>query len=355
MEKFYEVSNRFFFWLLLAVPLAVIAPWLPIPGTATFFIAAVAIIPLAKYIGEATEELAARTNPALGGILNAAFGNAPGLIIGFFALQAGLVVLVKATITGAIIGNLLLVLGVAMFVGGRKRDKQSFNRTAVLASGSTLFLATIALVVPALFLSTEPQISQTVVENLSILVSGLLIVVYVMSLFFSLRTHNHLYLQEIGKYEARWSVPRSIGVLFLSTLGVLFVSRVLVASVEPLVNGWGWSELFIGVVVIAIIDNVTEHFSSVLVAYRDRMDLSLQIAIGSATQTAMVLAPLLVFLSLVLLQPMNLVFDTFELIAIVLSVLIVNLVIADGESNWFEGVQLLAAYAIIAIAFFFHP
>lgn len=337
------------------MPMALLAQLLGAPPSVTFFLAALAVVPLAKYIGEATEELSSRTTPALGGILNAAFGNAPELIIGLLALRAGLFDLVKASIAGSILGNLLLVLGVSMLLGGWNREKQTFNRTAVLASGSTLFLVAIALITPALFIYTEPNIGAATVERLSVIVSAALLVVYVLSLLFSLRTHKHLYLEEVGKYEARWSISRSTLTLFFATLAVVFVSNTLVSSVEPLVVSWGWSQLFIGVVVIAIIGNAAEHYSAAVVAMKNRMDLSLQIAIGSATQIPMVVAPILVLASLGMVQQMNLVFDTFELISIVLSVLIVNLVVIDGESNWFEGVQLLAAYVIVAVAFFFHP
>ena len=320
-----------------------------------FFLAALSIVPLAKYIGEATEELATHTTPAVAGLLNATFGNAPELIIGLFALHAGLFDLVKASLTGSIISNLLLVLGVAMFAGGWGKVTQTFNRTAVVASGSTLFLVTIALIMPALFVYTQPNVAPTVTLQLSVIVSVALLIVYAASLFFSLRTHKHLYFEEVGKYETRWSVQRSLLTLFFTTFAVAYMSDLLVGSVEPLVQALGWSQLFIGIVVIAIIGNAAEHYSAVVVALKDRMDLSLQISIGSAAQIAMLVAPLLVLISFGFGQPMNLVFDPFELVSIALSVLIVNLVVADGESNWFEGVQLLAGYAIIAIAFFFHP
>lgn len=346
--------GKFFLALLACTPLALAAHALGYSPVAVFILSALAIVPLAKYIGEATEELASRTTPALGGMLNAAFGNAPELLIGIFALRAGLFDLVKASITGSIIGNLLLVLGVSMLVGGRTREKQTFNRTAVLASGSTLFLVAIALIIPALFASTEPTIGAHAIESLSVVVSVLLLAVYALSLLFSLRTHKHLYLEEVGQYEARWGIPRTVATLLFATIAVAFVSDTLVSSVEPLVVSWGWPQLFIGVVVVAIIGNAAEHYSAAAVARKNRMDLSLQIAIGSATQIPMVVAPLLVLGSLLLPAHMNLVFDTFELISIVLSVLIVNLIVADGESNWLEGAQLLAAYVIIAMAFFFH-
>lgn len=319
-----------------------------------FFLCAVAIVPLAKLIGEASEELATRTSPALGGLLNATFGNATELIIGFFALQAGLIEVVKASITGSIIGNLLLVLGCAMFAGGLTKKTQIFNRTAVLAAGSALFVAVIAFVIPAIFLQTQSTSNALVVEHLSIWVSVLLLGVYAAGLYFSLHTHKHLYTEEVGKYEPRWSVLRSLLILGAATLTVALMSEILVGTIEPLVTSLGWSPLFIGVIFLAIIGNVAEHSSAVVVAIKDRMDLSLQISIGSATQIVMVVAPLLMLSSLFLPQHMNLIFDTFELICVVLSVLIVNLVVADGESNWLEGVQLLVAYAIMAISFFFH-
>jgi Ca2+:H+ antiporter len=347
--------GKFFFFLLFAVPLAFGAQLLGLSPALVFVLSAVAVVPLAKYIGQATEELATRTTPALGGLLNAAFGNAPELIIGLFALHAGLIDLVKASIAGSILSNLLFVLGVAMLAGGWKREKQSFNKTAVMANGSTLFLVAIALVVPAIFAYTAPGAGSAVVERLSIAVSLLLLCVYAMSLVFSLRTHKHLYLEEVGKVEARWSLKYSLLVLCTSTAAVALMSNSLVSSVEPLVESWGWSQLFIGVIVIALIGNAAEHYSAVVVALKNRMDLSLQIAIGSAMQIPMVVAPLLLLASLLLPVHMNLVFDTFELICIVLSVSIVNLVIADGESNWLEGLQLVAAYAIVAVSFFFHP
>jgi Ca2+:H+ antiporter len=253
------------------------------------------------------------------------------------------------------LGNLLLVVGCAMLAGGVRHKKQTFNRTAVLASGSTLFIAAIALVIPAIFLQTQPQISSAVIEHISVLVAVALLLVYASMLFFSLHTHKHLYIEEVGKYESRWSVSRSVLTLLGATLAVAWMSELLVNSIRPLVTSLGWSQMFIGVIFLAIIGNVAEHSSAVTVAVKNRMDLSLQIAIGSATQIALVVAPLLVLVSLFLPQVMNLIFDPFELVAIVLSVLMINLIVMDGESNWLEGVQLLSAYAIMAVVFFFHP
>ncbi len=347
--------NRIFLGLLIFTPIALAAAYFKLAPTTVFFLCALAIVPLAKYIGESSEELASRTSPALGGLLNATFGNATELIIGIFALRAGLIEVVKASITGSIIGNLLLVVGCAMLFGGIKQKKQVFNRTAVLASGSTLFIAAIALVIPAIFLQSMPMVGSGVVEHLSVLVSIALLLVYAATLLFSLNTHKHLYTEEVGKLEPRWSVPKSVLILLGATLAVAIMSEILVASITPLVESFGWSQMFVGVIFLAIIGNVAEHSSAVTVAVKNRMDLSLQISIGSATQIALVVAPLLVLASLLLPHAMNLIFDPFELVAIVLSVLMVNLIVQDGESNWLEGVQLLAAYAIMAVAFFFHP
>ncbi len=345
----------FFVGMLVFVPIAIGASLFGVPPVFIFFLSAIAVIPLAKYIGEATEELATRTSPAFGGFLNATFGNATELIIGILALNAGLIEIVKASITGSVISNLLFVLGFAMLAGGSKHHKQEFNRTAVLANGSTLFLAVIAMIIPAIFFETAPQIGANVIQNLSVWVSGVLLIVYAASLFFTMYTHKHLYVEEIGRYEPKWSVTRSLVILTASTIGVAWVSSILVDSITPVVEALGWSQLFVGVIFVAIIGNAAEHVSAVTTALKNRMDLSLQISIGSATQIAMLVAPLLVLGSLVLGHPMSLVFNTFELIAMVLSVIIVNFVVSDGESNWLEGLQLLAAYAIMVIAFFLHP
>lgn len=341
--------------MLAFAPVTVIAHYAHVSPLVVFFLSALAIIPLAKYIGEATEELAVYVGPALGGILNATFGNATEFIIGIFALQAGLVEVVKASITGSIVGNLLLVLGMAMLAGGWERKKQEFNRTASMAGSVTLLLAMIALIMPAIFLLTAPGAGKEIIEELSISVSILMILVYAASIFFALYTHKHLYAAEVGKEEANWSKKKSITILLVSTVAVAWMSEILVGSIEPLVASLGWTELFIGVVVVAVVGNAAEHTSAITMAVKNKMDLALQISIGSATQIVMFVAPLLVLASLFFKEPMNLVFNTFELIAIVLSVLIANLVVEDGESNWLEGLQLVVAYAIIAVAFFFHP
>ena len=350
-----NIVDNIFLVLLFFVPVALFAAYLNVSPLAIFFLSALAIVPLAKYIGEATEELSIHTGPALGGLLNATFGNATELLIGIFAIKEGLVEVVKASITGSIIGNLLLVSGMAMLAGGWRHKKQEFNKTGALAASSTLLLAAIALIIPAIFLQTAPDAGAKIIEELSVFVAVAMLAVYIASLFFILYTHKHLYTQEVGKYEPKWSKTKSIIVLLLATLAVALMSEILVGTIKPVVDAFGWTELFIGVIFVAIIGNAAEHTSAIVTAMKNRMDLALQISIGSATQIAMFVAPFLVLISLFFARQMSLVFNTFELIAIVLSILIANLVVEDGESNWFEGVQLLMAYMIMAVAFFFHP
>ena len=347
--------NKIFFGLLVFVPITIVAKYAHFSPIVVFFLSALAIIPLAKFIGEATEELSVHTGSALGGLLNAIFGNATELLIGIFALQAGLVEVVKASITGSIIGNLLLVAGMSMLAGGWKYKKQLFNKTGILAASSTLLLAAIALVIPAIFVQTAPNVSLHTIDSLSIFVSIFMLVVYVASLFFILRTHKHLYTEEVGNLDGKWSKTKSILVLLFATVAVAWMSEILVGAIEPLIAVFGWTELFIGVIFVAIIGNAAEHTSAIVTAVKNRMDLSLQISVGSATQIAMFVAPLLVLISLFFPTHMSLVFNTFELIAIVLSIFITTLIVQDGESNWLEGLQLLMAYAIMAAAFFFHP
>jgi len=343
--------------MLAFVPVAVIAELLGASPTIVFILSALAIIPLAKFIGDATEELTIYTGPALGGLLNATFGNATELIIAVFALKAGLSEVVKASLTGSIIGNLLLVLGISMIAGGWNREKQTFSRIGAKTSASTLILAVIGFVIPAVFVSTSPGITHHTVEIISIIVSVCLILGYFGYLFFTLRTHKHLYSSDVAEeaHKPTWSKTKSIVILLASTVAVAFMSEMLVGAIEPLAHAFGWTELFIGVIFVALIGNAAEHASAVTVAIKNKMNLSLQVAVGSSTQIAMFVAPLLVLISLFFAEPMDLVFHTFELVVMIFSVLIVNSIIEDGESHWFEGAQLLITYIIIAVAFFFHP
>ena len=349
-----SVFDKFFYSLLICIPVAIYVWYAAFSAPIVFSLAALAIVPLAKLLGEATEELSVHTNAAMGGLLNATFGNATEFIIGIVAIQAGLIDIVKASIVGSIISNLLLVLGMAMFFGGLKTVQQKFNATAAKTAGSTLLLTVTALVVPAFFLQAPAHMAPLSDEYLSVIVSVLLIAAYGAGLLFTLKTHAHLYVQEVGKYEAQWSITFSCFVLAIVAVAIAFMSEILVGAIEPLIAQFGWSATFIGVIVLAIIGNAAEHASAVMVAMKNKMDLALQVAIGSATQISMLVAPLLVLISLAFPHHLNLIFDGFELAALVLSVLVVNAIVEDGESNWLEGMQLLVAYAIIAAAFFFH-
>ncbi|HII79946.1 MAG TPA: calcium/proton exchanger [Methanosarcina sp.] len=354
MEKT-KILEKAFKAFLIFVPLSLFAEYMHSSPVVIFILASLAIIPLAKYIGESTEEISARTGPALGGLLNATFGNATELIISVFALQAGLTEMVKASITGSIIGNLLLILGMAFFIGGLGKDEQTFNTTAARASASTLFLATAAIVMPVVFVLTSENPSAATIETLSIAVSVIMAISYLASLLFSLHTHKHLYTADMAEYHARWGVKKSVAVLLVSTVVVAVMSEILVGSIEPLAESLGWTELFIGMIFIAIIGNAAEHVSAITIAVKDRMDLALQIAIGSTTQIAMFVVPVLVFMSYFFETPMNLIFTTFELACIVSAVLMVKSIIEDGKSNWFEGLQLLGTYGIMVVVSFLHP
>jgi len=348
--------NKIFAIFLIFTPATLAAKYLHFSPVVVFFLAALAIVPLAKFLGDATEALAAHTSPALGGILNATFGNATEFIISLFALRAGLIELVKASITGSIIGNLLLVLGAAIFAGGLRYKIQKFNRTLARASASTLLLAVIALIVPAIFLNTAPRVGDLIIEELSILVAVFMLIVYLAGLLFTLHTHKNLSNTASGVSGGPgWSIRKSVLILAGTTGAVAWMSEILVGSVEPIIRHFGWTELFLGVIVVAIIGNAAEHAAAVMMAAKNKMDIALQISLGSATQIVMFVAPILILASLFFQKPMSLIFNNFELAAIIFAVLISNLVTADGESNWLEGLQLLMAYAIMAVAFFFIP
>ncbi len=346
--------------LLLLIPVAIAGRLLHWPALVIFALSGLAIVPLAKWMGTATEELAFHVGPGVGGLLNATFGNATELIIAFFALRAGLVEVVKASITGSIIGNILFVLGLALLLGGLRREKQEFNRTAAGVGATQLTLATIGLLIPAGFyytLRTQDTARRDFLENeLGLIVAGLLMASYVLGLVFSLRTHKHLYSGEDEEimHGAVWSVRKGMLVLLAATIGVAVMSEILVHSLEEATHDLGLSELFVGVILIPIIGNAAEHITAVFVAMKNKMDLALGIAVGSSTQIALFVAPVLVFASLFTPERMNLLFNPFELVVIGLAILIVNLIALDGESNWYEGAQLLFAYAIAAIAFFLH-
>jgi Ca2+:H+ antiporter len=352
-----------FILLLVFIPAGLLAELLHWSPLVVFILSAVAIVPLARWIGTATEELATYVGPGIGGLLNATFGNATELIIAIFALRAGLVDVVKASITGSILGNLLFVLGFALFFGGLRREKQSFNATASGIGATQMTLAVIGLFIPAALYYTlttpQPATRSFILEEFSLLVSGLLIAAYASGLIFSLRTHKHLYMSSMedeGEIElsTRWSKQRSIGVLLVATIGVAVMSELLVSSLEVATKKLGWSDIFVGIVVIPIIGNAAEHVTAVTVAIKNKMDLAIGIAVGSSTQVALLLAPLLVFISLLFNPHMNLLLTPFELVAVGLAVLIANLITLDGESNWYEGALLLTVYGILGVAFYLY-
>ncbi len=363
-------------WPYLLVPFIPLALILELGhGSATliFAVAAVGIIPTAALMGRATEELADRSGPGIGGLLNVTFGNAPELIIALFALNAGLHEVVKASIIGSIIGNVLLVLGAAMVSGGigRPGELQRFDRTAASAQSTMLFLAGAALVMPAIFELVEgrglPAPSDEIVaygstvEHLSLAVGVVLISCYVAGLVFSLRTHRDVFNPASGGGEQQgesnvwgWSVRTSIVALAIAGVAVGVMSEILVDSITEASESLGMSEFFIGAIVVAIVGNAAEHWVAVLVAHKGKMDLAVNIAIGSAAQVALFVAPVLVFASFLIgPEPMPLVFNGFELGAVLIAALVANAVAQEGESTWFEGVLLLAVYAVFGLAFLF--
>jgi Ca2+:H+ antiporter len=322
-----------------------------------FVASAAAVLPLAGLIGSATEEAAKYLGAGLGGFLNATFGNAAELIIVVLALQRGLTEVVKASLTGSILGNLLLVLGVAMLVGGWNRDKQIFSRTHAGASAGMLILAVVALLMPDIYaetvLPTNPQGAPNIMQ-ISVLVAIVMLVAYAASLLFSLKTHREVVAVEHGAEDPPHLSRRDALILLaVATVLTALAAETLVGSIERAADGIGLSHLFVGAIIVAVVGNAAEHFSAVIFAYRNQMDLAVGIAVSSATQIALLVAPIAVLASLVLGHPMPLVFDHFELGAILFSVLGVSFLSLDGESNWFEGALLLAFYAIIAIIFFF--
>jgi Ca2+:H+ antiporter len=346
-------------WLLAAVPLALVVGFVwPERHTLVFFVSVVAILPLAAAIGQATEALASRLGGGIGGLLNATFGNAAELIIGALALREGHVDLVKASLTGSIIGNVLLVFGAAALVGGLKHPVQRFNRTAAGLGTTMLLLSAIGLVVPAVF-HRLAQGRHDVELQLDTEIAIVLFVTYVLSLVFTLRTHRSLYgpaAHQAPPDAAAAPLGRSVLVLVAATVAVGFVSELLVGAVAATAQALGMTELFVGVVIVALVGNAAEHLSAVTMAADDQMDAALAIAVGSSTQIALFVAPVLLFLSyLIAPTPMDLHFTTFELVAIGISVLSVSFIAHDGETHWMEGVQLLAVYMILALGFFFLP
>jgi Ca2+:H+ antiporter len=338
--------------LLVLVPVAIILELIHAVPLAVFAVSGLAILPLAGLIGRATEDLAARSGPQIGGLLNATFGNVTELIIAFFLILEGQLEIVKASITGSIIGNVLLVLGLAFLVGGWSRVEQSFNRASAGLHGASLVIAVAALLLPALFSYTR-EATGFRTEAVSVGVSTILLLVYALALFFTLKTHRSLFRTDFEHGDPQWSLRRAVGTLAGATVLVGLMSEFLVGALDSTVEELGLSKLFVGLIVVPIIGNAAEHSSAVLLATKDKMDVSIEIAIGSSTQVALFVAPLLVFASLLVGEPMDLIFTGIEIAAVAFSAAILGFIVLDGRSNWFEGAQLLAAYAIMAVSFFF--
>lgn len=341
------------YYLFLFIPLSLIFHFVDF-GSATFqfIITGLAIIPLAALLGESTEELSKYTGPKLGGFLGATFGNVTELIISIFALKSGLFDVVKSSIAGSLIGNVLLVLGFSMLAGGTKYKSQNFSKNNVNTSLTLLTLAVIGIIVPAVATDNIHliDVNPTKFEGLSISIAIIMLIVYLCSLYFSFFTHKDIYGTEHELVYPKWSKKKSIFLLLLATIIVAVESDVLVANIEPMTHQLGFSKLFVGLIIIPIIGNAAEHSTAVIMSLKNKMDISIEIAVGSSLQIILFIAPLLVLISLIF-NPMTLIFNLYEILALVVSIVIANKVCYDGESNWLEGVQLISVYLILAVTF----
>jgi Ca2+:H+ antiporter len=355
-----KTGHRWLNVLLLAAPLAFFLDVFHAPALLVFVGTALAIVPFASLLGEATGTLAAYSGPAVGGLLNATLGNLTELIIAIFALSAGHIEVVKASLSGSIMGNLLLVLGLSIIAGGAKRDFQHFSRAITSANSTMLMIAVAALVMPAIFNLTvygnlEHHTNQRL-ESLSLWTSAVLVLLYFLNLLFVFKTHTRLLHARAEKQATpRTSRTSALVTLALCTACLAGLSEILVGQIGTVTKALGMTELFVGVIVVALIGNSAENSTAILMARQDKMDLAMSLATGSSTQIALFVAPVLVFLSLAMGHPMTLLFNGFEIAGIFLSVLIVAMIASDGETHWFEGAQLLAVYAILAVAFYFVP
>jgi Ca2+:H+ antiporter len=348
-------------WLLIFVPLAIALEFWPGGGnrTAVFICSGLGIIPLAGWIGRATESLVAHVGEGVGALLNATFGNAAELIIAIMALSKGLTGVVKASITGSIIGNVLLVLGLSILLGGTKYRQQHFNKTAARTSAISLSLAAIALVIPSVFhLAARTGWSPLLEQQLSLGIAAVLFITYVCVLGFTLKTHRQLFVGSSGETEINddnWSRRKSVTVLLVATALVALLSEFLVGTIEYVRASLGITEVFVGVIIVAIVGNAAEHSTAITMAMKNKMDLSVGIAVGSSLQIALFVAPVLIFISYAFGRPMDLEFPTPEVVAVVVSVYILFQISGDGETNWIEGVQLLSLYLILGFLFFYLP
>lgn len=340
-------------YLLIFIPVSLLAEFLHFSQPLIFIFSALAIIPLAGIMGESTEAISHYAGNRIGGFLNATFGNATELIIAFFAMKAGLFDVVKASVAGSVIGNILLVLGLSMFVGGLKYKTQYFSQKVINVTASMLLFAVIGLTIPAIFTNTvSKELLTTRYEGLSVVVAVIMFLIYILSLVFSFFTHKDLYAVETAEEATpEWSLRKAVIILVISTVFIGIESEIFVGTVEPMTKAMGLSEFFVGIILVPIIGNAAEHSTAVIMALKNKMNVAIEIALGSSLQIILFVTPLLIFLSL-MFSPMSIVFNAFELVALLFSVIIAIRVASDGESNWLEGVQLIAAYVILAASFF---
>ena len=352
--------------LLIFIPISIAAEKLEWDALWVFGLSALAIVPVAIWLSTATEEIAVITGPSIGALLNAVFGNATELIIALVALRAGLIDIVKASITGTIVSNLLLVMGLSMFLGGLRYKEQVFQPVIARVNGSTMTLAVTAVVLPALVVATSGVVNPDEITKLSVATAIILMVVYALTLLFSLKTHSYLYevsvveLEEelkegaAGEPEHKPNLWLWMGVLVVATIAVAFESEIFVGAVEEATKGLGLSPLFTGVILLPLVGGAAEYVTAVSVALKNNMDLSVSVAMGSSLLVALLVAPILVLVGLAIGQPMDLNFNLFEVVAIIVAVALANLISLDGRSDWLEGALLLATYAILGAAFYYH-
>ncbi|MCU0526495.1 MAG: calcium/proton exchanger [Elainella sp. Prado103] len=350
--------------LLIFIPISIAAERLEWGALTVFGLSALAIVPLAIWLSTATEEVAVVAGPSIGGLLNAVFGNATELIIALVALRSGLVDIVKASITGTVVSNLLLVMGLSMLLGGFRFKEQEFQPIVARVNGSTMTLAVAALVLPALVVETSGGVNEPEIAQLSIAAAIILIVVYILTLVFSLKTHSYLYDvsvvelegETLGEAEAHQpNLWLWLGVLLLATVAIAFESEIFVGAVEEATKGLGLTPLFTGVILLPLVGGAAEYVTAVSVAMKNNMDLAVSVSMGSSLLVALLVAPILVLIGQLIGQPMDLSFNLFEVVAVAIAVTVANLISLDGRSNWLEGALLLATYAILGAAFYFHP
>ncbi|GBF32645.1 calcium/proton antiporter [Desulfocucumis palustris] len=337
--------------LLLLIPAVIVMEFTHANEAYIFAASLLSIVPLAAIIGKATEELSIHTGPRIGGLLNATLGNAAELIITIFALKAGLISIVKASIAGSILGNILLVLGLSAFIGGLKYERLQFNCYVSNLNTSLLLMIIISLSVPAIF-SISGHIEPDRLQTLSLWTAVGLLLIYVASMLFSFKTHKHLFHVEHEGQNFEWGLKKSVTVLFFSVAAVVVMSEILVETIEPATKALGLSELFVGLILIPIVGNAAEHSAAIIMALKNKMNIALEIAVGSSVQIALFVAPVLVFLGYAFGHPMNLLFNPLEIACIILAIVVVNNIVRDSETDYLEGLILFVTYILISIGFF---